>query len=153
MRAATDGGDDAAAFGQLRGQVIGAVVTDQPLELLAQQATTDTLTDAMGALVRFDGIVRDHDGGQRVRTLAYEAHPSATDELRRVAAEVAAVTGALLLPHVSDPGLAMGVLFASLVLWALSVPVALSILTILFLRLALHKLPPATMAPSTVVLL
>lgn len=66
-----------------------------------------------------------------------------------VAAEVAAVTGALLLPHVSDPGLAMGVLFASLVLWALSVPVALSILTILFLRLALHKLPPATMAPSS----
>ncbi|PAT04679.1 molybdopterin converting factor [Corynebacterium sp. NML 150383] len=81
---------DPAYVAAQTGQVIGAVVTDQPLELLAQQATTDTLTDAMGALVRFDGIVRDHDGGQRVRALAYEAHPSATDELRRVAAEVAA---------------------------------------------------------------
>ncbi|PZQ49903.1 MAG: C4-dicarboxylate ABC transporter [Rhodovulum sulfidophilum] len=65
-----------------------------------------------------------------------------------VAAEVAAASGGLLLPRVADPGLAMAVLFASLVLWALSVPLAMGILTILFLRLALHKLPPATLAPS-----
>jgi C4-dicarboxylate transporter/malic acid transport protein len=65
-----------------------------------------------------------------------------------VAAEVAAASGGLLLPHIADPALAMGVLFASLALWALSVPLAMGILTILFLRLALHKLPPAAMAPS-----
>ena len=66
-----------------------------------------------------------------------------------VAAEVAAASGALLLPHVADPALALAVLFASLVLWALSAPLAMGILTILFLRLALHKLPPAQMAPSS----
>lgn len=72
------------------GLVVETVIQDSPLENLAARATEATLTQAMGALVRFDGIVRDHDGGERVAALAYESHPSAPDELRRVCEEVAA---------------------------------------------------------------
>ncbi|MCF2529898.1 molybdenum cofactor biosynthesis protein MoaE [Yinghuangia soli] len=38
----------------------------------------------------FVGTVRDHDGGKHVTKLEYSAHPSAEDELRRVAEKVAA---------------------------------------------------------------
>ena len=66
-----------------------------------------------------------------------------------VAAEVAAASGGLLAPHLLDPHSAFGVLMTSYVLWALSVPVAFSVLTILLLRMALHKLPHESMAASS----
>ncbi|WP_454253870.1 SLAC1 family transporter [Pseudomonas sp. Marseille-Q7302] len=65
-----------------------------------------------------------------------------------VAAEVAAASGGLLVPHLAASE-QFTVLVASYVLWAYSVPVALSLLVILLLRLALHKLPPASMAASS----
>ena len=43
-----------------------------------------------GAVVLFQGVVRDHDDGRQVTLLEYEAHPSAEAVLREVAAEVAA---------------------------------------------------------------
>lgn len=48
--------------------------------------------DAAGGVALFVGTVRDHDGrpGAAVTGLSYSAHPSAEDELRRVAAKVAA---------------------------------------------------------------
>jgi C4-dicarboxylate transporter/malic acid transport protein len=64
-----------------------------------------------------------------------------------VASEVAAASAGLLAPHLAG-GTALDVLVAGYVLWALSVPLALSILVILFLRLALHKLPHRDMAAS-----
>jgi len=45
---------------------------------------------AAGAMALFLGVVRDHDHGRAVTALSYTAHPSATDELRRVADKVAA---------------------------------------------------------------
>ncbi len=66
-----------------------------------------------------------------------------------VAAEVAAVTGGLLAPHLPDAAGQFQLLIASYVLWAFSVPVALSILVILLLRMALHKLPHDSMAASS----
>jgi len=66
-----------------------------------------------------------------------------------VAAEVAAVSGGLLAPHLAAPDLQMLVLIASYALWACSVPLALGVLVILLLRLAVHKLPPASMAASS----
>lgn len=71
------------------GKTVGAVITDAPLEPLAEDAISQTMTEAMGALVRFDGVVRDHDGGDRVAALAYEAHPEAEQYMRRVCDEVA----------------------------------------------------------------
>jgi C4-dicarboxylate transporter/malic acid transport protein len=66
-----------------------------------------------------------------------------------VAAEVAAVSGGLLVPHLAQAHQQFGVLITSYVLWAFSVPVAFSILTILLLRMALHKLPHESMAASS----
>ena len=66
-----------------------------------------------------------------------------------VAAEVAAVSGGLLAPHLADATAQFHTLIASYVLWAYSVPVAFAILTILFLRMALHRLPPDSMAASS----
>ena len=66
-----------------------------------------------------------------------------------VAAEVAAVSGGLLAPHIADPVRGFGILAASYALWAYSVPIALSILVILVLRMAVHKLPHASMAASS----
>ena len=66
-----------------------------------------------------------------------------------VAAEVAAASGGLLAPHLTDVHRQFQVLITSYVLWAVSLPVAFSILTILTLRMALHKLPQASMAASS----
>lgn len=66
-----------------------------------------------------------------------------------VAAEVAAASGGLLAPHLVDAHAQFQVLITSYVLWAVSLPVAFSILTILMLRMALHKLPHANMAASS----
>ena len=66
-----------------------------------------------------------------------------------VACEVASVSGGLLLPHVEGASAQLAVLAPSLILWACSVPLAMSILVILFLRLVLHKLPHAGMAATS----
>lgn len=66
-----------------------------------------------------------------------------------VAAEVAAVSGALLVPHIADAHSQLRIIITSYVLWAFSVPLALSILVILLLRMALHKLPHENMAASS----
>ncbi|WP_082835290.1 molybdenum cofactor biosynthesis protein MoaE [Brachybacterium sp. sponge] len=42
-----------------------------------------------GAVVTFDGVVRDHDGGRGVDRLEYTSHPSAPAVIAEVAAEIA----------------------------------------------------------------
>jgi C4-dicarboxylate transporter/malic acid transport protein len=64
-----------------------------------------------------------------------------------VAAEVAAASAALLAPHLAADE-AYAILLLGYVLWAYSVPLAMSILTLLVLRLALHKLPERDMGAS-----
>ncbi|TFF22145.1 C4-dicarboxylate ABC transporter [Jiella endophytica] len=63
-----------------------------------------------------------------------------------VAAEVTGASGGLLAPHLADGQFV--VLATSYILWAYSVPVAFAILSILVLRMALHKLPHESMAAS-----
>ncbi|XAZ22762.1 TDT family transporter [Sinorhizobium sp. B11] len=75
-------------------------------------------------------------------------HMSAIWLLPIVASEVAAASGGLLVPHLAE-GAQLPVLFVSFMLWSCSVPLALGILVILFLRMALHKLPPASMAATS----
>ena len=64
-----------------------------------------------------------------------------------VAAEVAAVSAALLAPHLPSSE-AYAILLLGYVLWAYSVPLAMSILVLLVLRLTLHKLPERDMGAS-----
>ena len=65
-----------------------------------------------------------------------------------VAAEVTAASGGLLAPHLADAE-SFRMLVLSYVLWAFSVPIAMSILVILALRLIVHKLPHRDMAASS----
>lgn len=65
-----------------------------------------------------------------------------------VACEVTATSGGLLLAHLAAGQQAVGILFASYILWGMSVLPAFAILTILMLRLALHKLPGKELAIS-----
>jgi molybdopterin synthase catalytic subunit len=46
--------------------------------------------DAAGGMALFVGTVRNHDAGQDVGSLGYSCHPTAGDELRRVAEKVVA---------------------------------------------------------------
>lgn len=46
-----------------------------------------------GAVVLFSGVVRNHDGGQSVSALEYQAHPDAEAFLRRCCEQVAAESG------------------------------------------------------------
>lgn len=66
-----------------------------------------------------------------------------------VAAEVAAASGAQLIPHLADPHAALQMLILNYALWAFSVPLAMSILVVLVLRLILHNLPHKDMAASS----
>ncbi|MFC0507180.1 molybdenum cofactor biosynthesis protein MoaE [Micromonospora costi] len=63
-------------------------VTDRPLDLAAHEAAV--ADPRAGAVVSFQGVVRDHDHGRVVTSLEYEGHPSAERILREVAAEIAA---------------------------------------------------------------
>ena len=51
------------------------------------------LTPQNGALVTFRGIVRDHDHGESVSALDYQAHPDAARFMQEACALVAAETG------------------------------------------------------------
>ena len=64
-----------------------------------------------------------------------------------VPAEVAAASAGFLLPHVAI-AMQQILLIVGTLLWALSVPAALAVLTILFLRLALHRIPSKELGVS-----
>ncbi|GIH91354.1 molybdopterin biosynthesis protein MoeE [Planobispora siamensis] len=59
---------------------------------------------AAGGTALFIGTVRDQDHGKPVTQLSYSAHPSAEDELRRVAGKVAADFQATALAAVHRVG-------------------------------------------------
>ncbi len=69
-----------------------------PIRLLAVRETPLSLDevyaavgdDTAGGTTVFVGTVRDHDGGKSVSALEYSAHPSAVQEMRRIAEKVAA---------------------------------------------------------------
>jgi molybdopterin synthase catalytic subunit len=68
-----------------------ALITEEPIERATAERFVTTRAD--GALVVFEGVVRDHDHGASVHALDYEAHPDAQRFLAEVCAEVAAASG------------------------------------------------------------
>jgi molybdopterin synthase catalytic subunit len=63
-------------------------VSAEPLDVAAhERAVADSRA---GAVVTFQGVVRDHDGGQGVVELEYEGHPTAAAVLAEIVAEFAA---------------------------------------------------------------
>lgn len=69
--------------------VLHTDITESPLEPLLASAKMDVMTDQMGALVIFDGIVRNHDHGAAVAGLSYSAHPQAREFIARTVQSVA----------------------------------------------------------------
>ena len=70
-------------------------ITDQPLDVAAHEAAA--AHPAAGAVVVFQGTVRNHDHGRGVEKLDYEGHPDALRLLREVAEEIAADPDVLAL--------------------------------------------------------
>ncbi len=76
----------------------GEYAADDPVRLLAIRDTPLSVDevfravgdDAAGGIALFVGTVRNHDGGQDVGALGYSCHPSAENELRKVAEKVVA---------------------------------------------------------------
>ncbi len=68
--------------------VVMVAVGEQPLDLAAHERAV--AVPQAGAVVSFQGVVRDHDHGRTVTALEYEGHPTAVDVLREVAEEIAA---------------------------------------------------------------
>jgi len=68
-----------------------ALVVAEPIDRAAIEAFVQSAHD--GALVTFEGVIRDHDHGASVTLLEYQAHPDAERFLRETCAEVARETG------------------------------------------------------------
>lgn len=64
------------------------LITDAPIDVAAMRGSV--AHPAHGAIVVFEGVVRDHDGGRVVRALEYEVHPGAEEALVRICASVQA---------------------------------------------------------------
>ena len=68
-----------------------ALITSDPIDRAWLEAQVLTSTD--GALVVFEGVIRDHDHGAGVSSLDYQAHPDAERFLADVCASVATASG------------------------------------------------------------
>lgn len=71
-----------------------AGVTAAALDVDAVRRAVET--PACGATIVFCGVIRDHDGGERVTSLDYSAHPDAESFLLRILDEERARTGVRL---------------------------------------------------------
>jgi molybdopterin synthase catalytic subunit len=69
-------------------QIRLVAIRDTPLSL--DEVRNAIADPAAGGEVLFTGTVRDHDAGQGVSGLSYSAHPSAEQELQRVAEGIVA---------------------------------------------------------------
>ena len=69
---------------------LGPLVTTEPIDTVAFGAAV--MSSSAGALVEFCGIVRDHDHGRSIRSLDYQAHPTAQQVIEQCCAEVAEST-------------------------------------------------------------
>ncbi len=67
------------------GNVRIVAVQEARLDVRAVAASVED--DACGAVVTFEGVVRDHDRGRSVVSIEYEAHPSAEQVLAEIAGE------------------------------------------------------------------
>lgn len=76
----------------------GEYTADDPIKLIGVRDTALSLDEvfralgdaAAGGTALFVGTVRNHDGGADVDGLGYSCHPSAEEEIRRVAEKVVA---------------------------------------------------------------
>ncbi len=105
-----EGRDDAAAPEPGDpGDLVIKLVAVRDCELSLDEVRAAVAGDAVGGIALFAGTVRDNDHDHDVTGLSYTAHPSAEDELRRVAEAVAGKFAVLAIAVVHRVGdLAVG---------------------------------------------
>jgi molybdopterin synthase catalytic subunit len=84
--------------------LVETILTDEPLESLEAFRRIGSTSD--GAVLTFEGRVRDHNEGRRVSGLAYEAYPEMAErELRGICDEAAVRfdVGAIIAAHRFGP--------------------------------------------------
>ncbi|GAA3766407.1 molybdenum cofactor biosynthesis protein MoaE [Microbacterium kribbense] len=69
----------------------GPIVTSDVIDIVTLRA--GVVSESAGALVEFCGIVRNHDHGRDIRSLDYEAHPTAQQVIEQCCRDVSASTG------------------------------------------------------------
>ena len=67
------------------------MISETPIDRAAIEA--QVMTDADGALVTFEGVVRNHDHGLAVTALEYQAHPEAARFMAEACEQIAQATG------------------------------------------------------------
>lgn len=81
--------DEHGLAGPARPQPVHSGITSDPIDMDALRA--HVADSRHGAVVLFEGIVRNHDGGRQVRALEYQVHPDAQhfldETLRAIAME------------------------------------------------------------------
>lgn len=77
--------------GRWTARVARAGVVREPVSVSELAAAVEDR--AAGAVVTFDGMVRDHDRGRDVIAIAYSAHPSANEVMAQIARELAGRSG------------------------------------------------------------
>lgn len=75
------------SLGPVAERVRTAMVTSDAISVTDMTAAVSD--PRCGAVVTFDGVVRDHDGGRGVQRLEYSAHPAADEVIVDVAREIA----------------------------------------------------------------
>lgn len=67
-------------------RIIRAEISSEPIDenVIANEVTDDRA----GAIVTFNGVVRNHDQGRGVTSIEYSSHPSAPDILREILEEI-----------------------------------------------------------------
>ncbi|SDM80768.1 molybdopterin synthase catalytic subunit [Actinomyces ruminicola] len=80
-------------------RIVCAEVSSAPVD--TGRLTAAVADPAAGAVVTFDGRVRNHDDGRGVTAILYSAHPSADEVIGTIAAQIAAREGlrALAVAH------------------------------------------------------
>lgn len=68
-------------------QAASAILTTEPVDVAVLQSAV-VGQGGNGAIVTFDGVVRDLDNGHHVTSLTYEAHPSAAAVLDHLVGQV-----------------------------------------------------------------
>ena len=67
-------------------QVMMAIVTSEVISISELAALVRD--QSCGAVVTFQGEVRNHDGGKEVSRLTYEIHPTASEQIEKITASV-----------------------------------------------------------------
>jgi len=73
------------------GEAFFAALSAEPIDRAALE--TFVLSSADGALVTFEGVIRDHDHGAAVSSLEYSAHPDAETFLAKICHELTESSG------------------------------------------------------------